>query len=42
MKIILDSNIWISFAIGKQLLELEYVFNQHDISIYGNLFNGNN
>lgn len=34
MKIILDSNIWISFAIGKQLLELEYVFNHPDICIY--------
>ncbi|MDR0613878.1 MAG: putative toxin-antitoxin system toxin component, PIN family [Dysgonamonadaceae bacterium] len=34
MKIILDSNIWISFAIGKRLLELEYVFNQSDICIY--------
>jgi putative PIN family toxin of toxin-antitoxin system len=34
MKIVLDSNIWISFAIGKRLLELEYVFNQPDIYIY--------
>ncbi|MDR2424586.1 MAG: putative toxin-antitoxin system toxin component, PIN family [Prevotellaceae bacterium] len=34
MKIILDSNIWISFATGKRLLDLEYVFNQHNIYIY--------
>ncbi|MDR0698589.1 MAG: putative toxin-antitoxin system toxin component, PIN family [Tannerella sp.] len=34
MKIILDSNIWISFAIGKRLHEMEYVFNLSDIHIY--------
>jgi putative PIN family toxin of toxin-antitoxin system len=34
MKVILDSNIWISFAIGKRLHELEYVFNRSDIYIY--------
>jgi putative PIN family toxin of toxin-antitoxin system len=34
MKIILDSNIWLSFAIGKRLQELEYVFNRNDIYIY--------
>jgi putative PIN family toxin of toxin-antitoxin system len=34
MKIILDSNIWVSFAIGKRLYELEYVFKQSDIYIY--------
>jgi putative PIN family toxin of toxin-antitoxin system len=34
MKIILDSNIWVSFAIGKRLHELEYVFNQSDMYVY--------
>jgi putative PIN family toxin of toxin-antitoxin system len=34
MRIILDSNIWISFAIGKRLYELEYVFHRDDIYIY--------
>jgi putative PIN family toxin of toxin-antitoxin system len=34
MRIVLDSNIWISFAIGKRLHELEYVFKQPEIYIY--------
>jgi putative PIN family toxin of toxin-antitoxin system len=34
MKIILDSNIWISFAIGKQLSEMEYIFESPNILIF--------
>ena len=34
MKIILDSNIWISFAIGKQLSEMKYIFESPNILIF--------
>ena len=34
MKIVLDANIWVSYAIGKRLDELKYVLLDPKISIY--------
>lgn len=34
MKIILDTNIWISFLLGKKLSELTEIFKREDIKIY--------
>ena len=34
VKIILDSNIWVSFAIGKHLEKLKDVLYNHDYDIY--------
>lgn len=34
MKIILDTNIWISFLLGKRLSELTEIFNREDIKVY--------
>ena len=34
MKIILDTNIWISFLLGKRLSELSEIFKREDIIVY--------
>lgn len=34
MKIILDTNIWISFLLGKRLSELTEIFKREDIQVY--------
>jgi putative PIN family toxin of toxin-antitoxin system len=34
MKIVLDSNIWVSFAIGKRLIDLERLFHDDTIQIF--------
>lgn len=34
MRIILDTNIWISFLLGKRLSELKEIFKREDIKIY--------
>jgi putative PIN family toxin of toxin-antitoxin system len=34
MKIVIDTNIWISFAIGKRLSELERIFTSPNIRIF--------
>lgn len=34
MKVIFDSNLWISFMIGKRLSSLAEVLCRHDVEVY--------
>lgn len=34
MKILFDTNLWISFMIGRRLSSLREVLNRHDVDVY--------
>lgn len=34
MKILFDTNLWISFMIGRRLSSLRKVLNRHDVDVY--------